>query len=423
MSCFKVRPPMRGGQEPLQVLAELRSKLKAGADPASVQAELDRVEADVKMNARTPSRLVGENAPADFARAVADGSLQVTEGSKWSGGGQPSRGFASKAGGVTATGRVSKALAESTASAGGLVIAGEVYNEIAAAIRARSAVLQMGVRVVPVEKSLELPGLSAGSTGYWVAENAAIPASEPTFAVAAKLEPKELGALVPVSNRLLRDALTNPDLDGVIRDDMSEVVALTMDFGFIQGSGAAGQPRGIRNATGLTAGPNLGVNGDLLTFDYLKQAVAALRAVNAPFDQPGWIFHPSVLARLEQLKDSTGRYLADTELLQLDFRGQGGKLLGYRFQTSSQIPTNIVTGTSASTTYMLFGSDWSEAWVGENQSITLETSSDAPYTTDGGTTWVSSYQNRQTLFRATAAVDIALRRPQYFTALTGVRTS
>lgn len=47
----------------------------------------------------------------------------------------------------------------------------------------------------------------------------------------------------------------------------------------------------------------------------------------------------------------------------------------------------------------------------------------AAYTPDGGTTWVSAFQNRQTLFRAVACHDFALRRPSLFSVMTGVRPS
>ncbi len=66
-------------------------------------------------------------------------------------------------------------------------------------------------------------------------------------------------------------------------------------------------------------------------------------------------------------------------------------------------------------------SDGQEAWVGEGDNLSIEASGEASYTPDGGTTWVSAFQNRQTLFRAVVRHDIALRRPQWFLTMTGVR--
>jgi HK97 family phage major capsid protein len=93
----------------------------------------------------------------------------------------------------------------------------------------------------------------------------------------------EATTLAPVSLRLLRDAATNPSVEQVVR------TALRLDLSFLQGSGTGGEPLGIKNMSGVTAGPSLGANGRS-SFDDLKAIPASLRALNAPFQRPGWIF-------------------------------------------------------------------------------------------------------------------------------------
>ena len=321
-------------------------------------------------------------------------------------------------GGIAAT--MTKALAEGTPSAGGHLVPVEVSDDIMRQVRARSAVMRAGPRVVQVKKELDVTSIASGSTAYYVAENAAIPVSEQTFAQQALLRPKELAALVPISNRLLRDAAQSPDVESVIRSDMSEVLALRADLAFLRGTGTGNEPLGIRNVVGLTPAPSLGSNGRTPTFDDLMDVVAAMRAQNAPFMRPGWIFHPRLLSTLEKVKDSTGRYLRDAGLLTFDELGGGGTLLGFRFWTTTQIPINVTTGTSTDTTEIYFSSDWEECWVGEEQSLEIEVSGEASYDSGGGV-WVSAFQNRQHLFRAVTTHDIALRRPQFFSVMTGVR--
>jgi hypothetical protein len=92
-----------------------------------------------------------------------------------------------------------------------------------------------------------------------------------------------------VSLRLLRDAATNPSVEQVVR------TALRLDSSFLQRSGTGGEPLGIKNMSGVTAGPSLGANGRS-SFDDLKAIPASLRALNAPFQRPGWIFHSRLLA-------------------------------------------------------------------------------------------------------------------------------
>ncbi len=319
-----------------------------------------------------------------------------------------------------APGALAKALAEATDSAGGYVVPVEVASDIARMVRARSAVVQLGPTVVPVRKELDLPALSSGAAAYYTAENAAIAVSGETFTVALALRPKALAAMVPVSNRLLLDAQTDPSIEDVIRQDLAEVLALRQDLAFLQGVGTT-EPLGLKNTPGLTPAPSLGVNGGTPTFDNLKDMVAGLRAANAPFSRPGWVLNPRLLNTIEKVKDTQGRYLADVGLLTFDPTGGGGKLLGFPFRTTTQIPTNLTVGTSTDCSWLGFSSDWSESYIGSNSELSISSSQEASYTPDGGTSWVSSFQNDQSVLRAISRHDWGIRRPAFFTTMLGVR--
>ena len=52
--------------------------------------------------------------------------------------------------------------------------------------------MRMEPRIVPVAASLAVTSVSSGATAYYIAENAAIPVSEPTFAQTPLLVPREL---------------------------------------------------------------------------------------------------------------------------------------------------------------------------------------------------------------------------------------
>jgi HK97 family phage major capsid protein len=148
--------------------------------------------------------------------------------------------------------------------------------------------------------------------------------------------------------------------------------------------------------------------------------VANIRMANGLFLKPGWIFSPRLINTLEKIKDTTGRYLAEAGLLTFDPTGGGGTLLGYRFATTTQMPVNVTKGSSTDTTSILFGSDWQECWIGVEEALTINVSTDAAYK-DGGGEWQSAFQNRQTLFLAESVTDIGLRRPSWFSAMAGVR--
>lgn len=114
-------------------------------------------------------------------------------------------------------------------------------------------------------------------------------------------------------------------------------------------------------------------------FDDLKGVVANVRAAKGRFSQPGWLFNPRLLSTLERIKTTTGEYLIDGGMLTFDPNGAGGTLLGYPFKTSTQIPLNLTTGSSTDTTYAIFSSDWNECWVGVNDVLHIDASTEASY--------------------------------------------
>jgi HK97 family phage major capsid protein len=369
------------------------------------------VKQDYGTGERLGSRYVGPDAEASLVDHVAKGgSIRSTK--------SPVRGT----NGAGSLAYAMKALSSGTGSAGGYLTVPQLAAELTPLLRARTAVLALGATVMPVSKELDVAGLSSGATAYWVQENAAIPTSEETFDLAAILRPKPLAALIPVSNRLLRDAAVTPSLDQALRTDLSQVIALRADLAFTRGTGSGGEPLGLLNTSGLTAAPDLGVDGAVPTFDNLMDMIGGLRDVNAPFLSPGWCFSPRLITVLQKMKTSTGAYLSsDPSLLSFDPTGGGGRLLGLPFKTSSQIPANLHVGTSTDCSEIYLSSDWSEFWVGMDGDIRIEVSNEASYTPDGGTTWISSFQNDQSLFRCILWIDGAPRRPALFSAMTGVR--
>jgi HK97 family phage major capsid protein len=360
---------------------------------------------------RLGSRYVGPDADASLVEQVAKGgTIRSTK--------SPVRGT----NGAGSLAYAMKALSSGTGSAGGYLTVPQLAAELTPLLRARTAVLALGATVMPVSKELDVAGLSSGASAYWVAENAAIPTSEETFSFAAVLRPKPLAALIPVSNRLLRDAAVTPSLDQALRTDLSQVIALRADLAFLRGTGSGGEPAGLLDFAGTTPAPDLGVDGATPSYDDLMAMVGGLRDVNAPFTSPGWCFSPKLITVLQTMKTSTGSYLSsDPNLLSFDATGGGGRLLGLPFRTTSQVPSNLHVGTSTDCSEIYLSSDWSEMWVGMDGDIRIEVSNEASYTPDAGSTWISSFQNDQSLFRCILWIDAAPRRPQLFSVMTGVR--
>ncbi len=321
-----------------------------------------------------------------------------------------------------------KALAEGTDASGGYIIPPEWMPDLLAILRATAVVRRAGPRIVPFGKQMNQVALSTGAVAGYTAENAAIAKSEETLSQVILLTPHNLTALVPVSNYLLADSLRTEAIvsaEDMVRRDMAEVMALREDLAFLQGPGSGGEPLGLKNQAGIITNPIAitggTANGFQPTLTQIRTIKNRVRTLNVTNPQWVWFFNPLFLNYVEGLTDTLGRPLYESNLLTYDDAGNGqsGKLEGVQFYTTTQIPANLTTGTSTNSTYLLLV-NIREAVIGQNQDLVVDVSSEASYTPDGGTTWVSSFQNEQTLFRSLIRHDIAHRYPGTIVLQSGV---
>jgi HK97 family phage major capsid protein len=325
-----------------------------------------------------------------------------------------------------------KALAEGTPASGGYLVRPEWMPDVLGLLRGAAVVRAAGPRVVNFGRLVNQTQISTGATAYYTAENAVIPKSEQTFNEVPLLTPHNLTALVPVSNYLLNDPdVAGGGVDEIVRNDMTEVMALREDLAFLRGTGGSGEPVGFRNMSGTTLNPLGAVpaNGFQPTLPQLRRMLAVFRTMNAMNLRPVWFFNPAFLTYLEGLTDTLGRFLVDTNLLtygdnaDLGAANPGnlmtGRFLGAQFYATNQLPANLTQGSATNATD-LFLVNMAEAIIGINQELELDTSSEASYTPDGGTTWINAFQNNQTLFRTVIRHDIAHRRTPQVLIQTGV---
>jgi HK97 family phage major capsid protein len=424
----------------------MRTLLADGGGQAGLNDLLAELESDVSnLTDHGPSRFVGDDADADYARKVAargaawgtkSYGTKTASGSRLVGGGSGeslARAIVDVAQHRTdhmQRAYTHKALAEGTDSAGGFLLVPEISDSVMMLIRNRLAVLKMAVsHVQPRSKQYLLPGIAAGATASWLAENSAIPASVESFQIQATMVPRPLGSLVAISNRLLADATAdNPSSAGsaqdVITADVADLMSVTMDAGLLAGAAGGPAPRGILNTAGTTPVPAgvIGANGSSPSYGILTAIAGTLQQASMPFTSPGWIFAGRTLQSLMALTNSYGEplLLGRPGLLEVDPAGSTGKLLGYPFACTNAVPVNQTFGSAVNASTIIFSSDWSELFVGDWQLFAIDSSTEAAYTPDSGTTWISAFQNQQTLIRATLWCDMAIRRPAAFVLAQGI---
>lgn len=286
-----------------------------------------------------------------------------------------------------------RAISESPATAGGHMVPLPVASQVIDKVRNQARVLQAGATVVPMStQTLKLPRLTAEGTPSWRSENGAISDTNMVFD-AVTLTAQSLDIMVKISWELFEDA---PAPGDVVANSFAQQVALEIDRVALRGSGAAPEPRGVRNQTGVTVTAFGGANGATpANYDHLLDSLQVLRGLN--FEPSGIIQAPRSETTLSKLKESTLGYLRPPAQLENITRF-----------TSNQIPQALTVGTSTDTTEV-YVADWSYLLFG------LRTSMSIQFLTE------RFADNGQLAFLAHFRGDIQLSQPAAFNVITGVR--
>ena len=292
---------------------------------------------------------------------------------------------------------VAKALGESTLAGGGALLPIEFSMEVIELLRADAVVRAMGVTSMPMNSgSLTLPFIGVGTTASYVGENTNIQKTEPTFGQ-LQLSDKKLAALVPTSNDLLRNG--GDRVDRVIRDDLVRAMRLKEDITFIRSDGSSNEPTGMLfladsgnlfDADGTT-------NLDTVTAD-LSTSINNLRQNDVDLNGAGWLISSRTWKFLIGQRDGNGNLVWKPEMDQ-------GKLFGFPFMITTQIPENLGGGTDESEIYFCA---FPMLVLAENEALQIEVFPGGTYF--DGATLISGISQDQTVIRALALHDFGARQ-------------
>ena len=271
-------------------------------------------------------------------------------------------------------------------------------------LRNKARVMQLGARhLTGLVGNVDIPRQDSASTAYWVGEGADITESEGVFDKIS-LTPRTIGTLSQITRQMMMQS--SPDIEMLVREDLTAVMALGVDLAAISGTGANGQPTGILNQAGVGS-VALGTNGGAPTFDALIELETQLAQANAPEDNLAYLTNAHVVGELKLLKDTTGRYLWTQYTANgMPRAGAPGEINGYPVARSNQIPSNLTKGTGTNLSAILFG-NWSELLVGEWGVLEIVPN---PYG--------STYNSGGIQIRAMQSIDIAVRHAVSFAVIT-----
>ncbi|WP_371369963.1 phage major capsid protein [Pseudomonas sp. QL9] len=307
---------------------------------------------------------------------------------------------------------VQMALSVVTPGAGGVLVPTNFSSEVIEALRPASVVRRMGTKSLPLNNgNLTQPRITGNTVVTYIGSDDDIALTGMTFAD-TKLAAKKAAALVPVSNDLLRMAGVNPRVDQLVADDVTVSMGLSQDLHFIRSDGGSGLlPKGMRywalpqnlrpapTATGIT----------LEQIDlFLGGMMLRVETANVDMKQCGWLMPPRVIRWLQSLRDGNGnKAYPEIEI---------GKLKGYPFGLSNQIPTNL--GADGDETEIYFV-NFADMMIGEDMDLVIDLSKEASYK-DGSGNMVSAFQRDQTLIRVIAKHDFGPRHVESIVVATAV---
>ena len=277
-------------------------------------------------------------------------------------------------------------LTVATAGAGGFLVGTENIGFIEM-LRNRSVAFRMGVRRLSgLQGSVTVPRQSAAATAVWLANEAStITESQQTF-VQMALSPKNVGAYTEISRQLLLQS--SPGAEGIVTDDLAQVVATAVDLAVLEGSGSGGQPTGISATSGVGS-----VTGTSLAAGGVLEFQTDVASANVTPMRPGYVSTPAVAGLLMVRPE-----LPTTGTTRL-WTGNiwDGAMFGMPAMTSNQL-------TAAS---MIFG-DWQETVVGEWGVLEVEVN---PY---------ANFVAGIIGVRAIYSMDVGVRRPFAFSRATSI---
>ena len=260
-----------------------------------------------------------------------------------------------------------------------LVATNLMAGEFIDVLRNESSVMQAGARMMPgLVGNVAIPKKTAAATAGWIAtEGNPASESEATFGTVS-LSPKTVGAFTDVTRQLILQS--TPAVEALIRDDLTQALALAIDKGALEGSAGSGQPRGVLNTSGVNKPSSFAAA--VPTFAEMVELETMVAADNALFGNLAYITDASTYGGLKTKSKDSGSGM---------FVLENGEANGYRVIRSQQATAGNV----------YFG-NWSDCLIGMWGGLDLTVD---PYTaSSSGTVRIVALQS----------VDVAVRNAESF---------
>lgn len=262
-------------------------------------------------------------------------------------------------------------------------------------LRNGSAIHGLGARVLSgLSGNLSIPRRTASVAAGWVAENSALPTADPEFDQITMM-PKHAGVISEWSRNMVLQS--SPDVEQLARDDMSLALGEQLDLAAVNGSGAANQPRGVLKVVGIGS-VVMGATGGALTLDAVSDLIGQVADANAETGSLGFLTNTKVRRAASKLKDTQARPYGVATVFQ-----------GIPTAFTNLVPSNGTKGAGSNLSSLIYG-NWSDLLIGLWSELDILVN---PFES-------TAYAKGNVQIRAMMTVDIAVRHPESFAAITDI---
>jgi HK97 family phage major capsid protein len=264
------------------------------------------------------------------------------------------------------------------------------------ALRKKAIAIRGGATVLTgLTGDLAIPRGNGVATASWSTQNPGSDVADSNLLLnGVAMSPKELIATTSFSRQLLAQSQVSTSVDQIIRSDLADVHASTIDLAAFAGSGASGQPTGVLNQANTN--PNaFGTNGLIATWPLTTafERIVAVADGDIDLDTMAYVTTPEIRDRwrITDRQTTSGWFIMDGDQ----------DINDYPVLVSNQLPKTLVKGTSSNCHPIIFGA-MSEIIVGFWGGFEIVV--DPFRLKKQGMVELTSYQ----------LIDIAVRHPQAF---------
>lgn len=292
-----------------------------------------------------------------------------------------------------------------TPSAGGYMVATELLAmSFIELLRNKMMTQQAGATVLAgLVGDVAIPKQTGAATHYWVGESSAVTEGQQTLGQVA-LTPHTVGAYTDISRKLLKQSAV--DVEALVRNDLTQVLALAIDSAGLHGPGTGNAPTGIAATSGIgdVAG---GTDGLAPTWAHMVALETAVAIDNADVGRLAYMSNAKVRGKLK----GTPRTATYGDIMIWEPTSGATPVNGYPFHVTNQVSSALTKGSSSGVCSAIFFGNWGDLVYGLWGGLDILVD---PYTGGtAGTVRVIALQD----------VDVAVRRAESFAAMLDALTA